>query len=239
MSVEPRRRVSVLVEDAQGRLLVDDLEGDVEFPGGGIEEGESVEDAALREVLEEAGIRPTSIDTFGQRPTVADGEKTYWRKALGGNPDTSRLGADDDAMDNVRYMPKDEIRAELRAPGGDPDVTEDEEKAMDKVSAYWVGYQSVLKTAGLGDVISDLGRGAREALSPLLGQTKNMVQRQNALRNVRDGRHYARKAGKDPQLAEERILSQMTPQTRESWTQARDYGDVLQDPIDSTFNSWF
>ena len=239
MNDELRRRVSVLVEDPQGRLLVDDLPGDVEFPGGGIEQGESVEDAALREVLEEAGIRPLEISTFGQRPTVADGQKTYWRKATGGHADTSLLGADNDSMDNVRYMPKSEVKKELAAPGGDPDVTEDSALAMDKISAYQQGYAQVLKTAGILDVLRHYGRGAREAASPVLGQTRRMVDRQDALRTIKNTRKRARGAGRNAELAQDQAIGKMTPSMRDAWTEARDMGDVIQDPDNPTFNPFF
>jgi hypothetical protein len=236
---ELRRRVSVLVEDAQGRLLVDDLPGDVEFPGGGIEPGESVDEAAIREVMEEAGIRPSSVEAFGQWPTVADGQKTYWRKATGGNSDTSRLGADNDAMDNVQYMPKANVNAELAAPGGDPDVTEDEQLAMDKVSAYQQGYAESFKQAGIWDAVKHMGRGAREWASPVLGQTKGMVDRQTAMRDVLRARRRAKKGGGDANLAQELAIDKMTPSMQNAWREARDMGDVIQDPGSAAFNPLF
>lgn len=58
---------SVLVRDEKGRLLMqhrtdDDTWG---YPGGIIELGEKVEDAARREVYEETGITPLELQFFG------------------------------------------------------------------------------------------------------------------------------------------------------------------------------
>ncbi len=40
--------------------------GEVSFPGGGIEDGETAEEAAIREVMEELNLRPDQIELLGE-----------------------------------------------------------------------------------------------------------------------------------------------------------------------------
>jgi len=229
----------VIVQDRKGDVLFNDQPGNPEFPGGGIEEGESIQEAAIREVMEEAGLRPMDVGTFGQRPTVADGQKTYWRKAEGTSQDLSLLGSEGDEMKNKRYAPVPELKQKIQSSQDNPEIKEDETKAMNKLSYYEAGYAQALKTAGVWDAVTHLARGAREAASPILGQTRGMVQRQDALRMVRDARRRAKKTGIDPNLEQERIIDRMGPTMQNAWREARDMADVIQDPGDPTFNPMF
>jgi 8-oxo-dGTP pyrophosphatase MutT (NUDIX family) len=45
--------------------------GEIAFPGGRLEEGESPEEAALREAEEEVGLPPASVEVLGRLPTLA------------------------------------------------------------------------------------------------------------------------------------------------------------------------
>jgi 8-oxo-dGTP pyrophosphatase MutT (NUDIX family) len=75
--------VALFEEEGEGRVVLtvrsDQLRshtGEVAFPGGRIEGGESVVEAALREADEEVGLDPTAVTVIGQltpRPTISSG----------------------------------------------------------------------------------------------------------------------------------------------------------------------
>lgn len=58
----------LLLQRAQ---TLDDHPGQVAFPGGGIDPGESVVAAALREAEEETGLNPAGVDVLGVMPELA------------------------------------------------------------------------------------------------------------------------------------------------------------------------
>lgn len=64
-----RKGVSVLIVNAKEEFLLVNLESfETKYfaiPGGGLEEGESVEDAAYREIQEEIGITKESLELIG------------------------------------------------------------------------------------------------------------------------------------------------------------------------------
>lgn len=56
-----RHAVRAVILDEDRILMVQSNKGDYKFPGGGIEKGESPEEALVREVLEETGYRVLQV----------------------------------------------------------------------------------------------------------------------------------------------------------------------------------
>ena len=84
------RSVAVVVEDSRGRVLLL-LRGPTDpwmplrwnLPGGRIEQGESLTEAAMRETYEEAGLRVSALSSIVQIPMPGDGtidvlHADYW-----------------------------------------------------------------------------------------------------------------------------------------------------------------
>jgi putative (di)nucleoside polyphosphate hydrolase len=104
-SVMPKRyrpNVAAILQRADGRLLIgqrSDFPESWQFPQGGVDEGETAEDALRREVLEEVGIGPDEYAVaeqtgphrydfpFGQDRRGFDGqEQFYFLCRMGGAP---------------------------------------------------------------------------------------------------------------------------------------------------------
>jgi 8-oxo-dGTP diphosphatase len=62
----PARHVLVVLKYNEKWLLTRHLERGIEFPGGKVEDGESIEEAAIRETIEETGVRITDVQNFAE-----------------------------------------------------------------------------------------------------------------------------------------------------------------------------
>lgn len=143
-AVDPnyRDRVALWLHDGKGNLLVQDDRDKglgLKFPGGGIDPGQSVNEAAMREALEEVGysladkpkaipgIRAKKIDwdpIFSAEAAAKGrnykGSKHYHRLALAGDPDESLLGSEGDAL-AANWMPIAEVLEATRSAAANPD----------------------------------------------------------------------------------------------------------------------
>lgn len=78
-----RPSVYALINDAQGRLALVRAAGLTMFPGGGVEDGETLEEAVCREVLEECALVVAVRDACARAAELvfAAAEATYFEKA--------------------------------------------------------------------------------------------------------------------------------------------------------------
>lgn len=58
--------------------------GQISFPGGRVEAGETPREAALREAAEECGVRPATVALLGELPTVYIPPSAYWMTVVVG-----------------------------------------------------------------------------------------------------------------------------------------------------------
>jgi len=133
-----RRKVDVFVHDDTGRILASQTpRGSYQFPGGGIDPGETPNQAAKREILEEVawqigrpraipGVRPSVVpwsdklkEEYARKGRIFEGTKTYPRFAPAVQQDESVLGADDDVMD-AKFVDIPTLVAALTASSQDP-----------------------------------------------------------------------------------------------------------------------
>jgi 8-oxo-dGTP pyrophosphatase MutT (NUDIX family) len=83
--------VALFEEDGEARVVLTRRSaalrlhrGEVSFPGGRIERGESVTDAALREAAEEVGLAPGLVEPAGWlRPVVTFGSRSLIQPVVG------------------------------------------------------------------------------------------------------------------------------------------------------------
>jgi len=118
-----RLRTTVFALDDDNNLLhgfSDD--GFYKFPGGGVDPGEDILEAAKRELLEEAGYQVKSISELPGIESVTGVGKSSAKASMGntssltkyliaklGDKDTSVFGSEGDAIANLRLAPVDQV----------------------------------------------------------------------------------------------------------------------------------
>jgi 8-oxo-dGTP pyrophosphatase MutT (NUDIX family) len=136
-----RPRVALWLHDGNGNLLVEDNRQKglgFKFPAGGIDPGQSINEAARREALEEVGyslaespraipgIRavnvkwdPVFLAEAAKKGRNFWGSRHYHRIARAGAQDRSLLGSEGDAL-NASWVPADDLLRETRNAANDP-----------------------------------------------------------------------------------------------------------------------
>lgn len=142
-----RPKVQAFMYNDQGHILAAKSQGagsglraynNYKFPGGGVEEGEEITDAARKELLEEAGYE-TGGDLFEfGTPTAVDwdkkfraqarkkgrgryaGQYEYYTAGPIGKRNTSLLGSEGDALGGMEFVPMSKLQRDLTRTANDP-----------------------------------------------------------------------------------------------------------------------
>ena len=135
-----REIVSALIFSKEGRLLMgrkDPKKGGVwtdrwHIPGGGVDEGESLDQALHREIEEEVGIdiTPYEVDPLPEKgsgtteKTLKSGERVlchmnfnYFKVIVDKNSDEIRIKLSDDLIE-TRWFSREELLTVQQVPGG-------------------------------------------------------------------------------------------------------------------------
>ena len=118
-----RPRVELFIHDGKGNVLANRSDKGWQFPGGGIEEGQDIFEAARREALEEAGYKIKSPKALGNEASMVpwpewykevarskgrgqyEGQKTHAIVAQVGKKDNKLYGSEGDALTKLKFVP--------------------------------------------------------------------------------------------------------------------------------------
>ena len=121
-----RPNVAAILERSDGKIFVGerlDVPGAWQFPQGGIDEGETDEEALVREIEEEIGLKPDDYEVVesrgGYRYKFPDGvvkwriyrgqQQIYFRCALKGDESSIRLDAHHQEFGDYRWILPEEF----------------------------------------------------------------------------------------------------------------------------------
>ncbi len=83
--------------------------GQIAFPGGSLEGGESAEEAALREAQEEVSLPPKIAKPLGRLPAVLSPHGFYVQPVVAWLPDKPALTANPDEVSQILWAPLSEL----------------------------------------------------------------------------------------------------------------------------------
>lgn len=104
----------ILLDDHNQYLLVRLLAGHWDFPKGHVEAGETEEETALREVLEETGLKATIVPGF--RETITYLVKGYIPKEVVyflGHPQSKNVKIQEEEISDFAFLPYETARKRL------------------------------------------------------------------------------------------------------------------------------
>lgn len=115
-----RPTVRAIITDEDAKVCVYSINGRTQFPGGGVEVGETPEEACKREAMEEAGVAITMIRPLGKaieyRAKLSKCyEITFFSAIIQGQKGTPTTTDEEEKKVVIEWLSKEEVKARLQS----------------------------------------------------------------------------------------------------------------------------